>query len=53
MLTIPQQIGIIAFFAIAVMVVGKLMKKDDKEFDKLYTKVLTSEEYKVKGRFEE
>ncbi|MCX8147171.1 MAG: hypothetical protein N3D84_01750 [Candidatus Woesearchaeota archaeon] len=53
-LTFEQQvavsvIGIILFLIIA----KKLLTKNDKEFEKMYSEILLSEKYKVKGRFEE
>jgi len=53
MLTLTQKIGLIAFFIIAAIIVSRLLKKDDNDFERAYNEILTSEKYKVKGRFEE
>ncbi len=43
----------LGMFALAIIIlVSKLLKKEESEFDKVYEKVLTSKEYQVKGRFE-
>lgn len=53
MFTTTQEIGIIAFFVIAVFVISRFLKKDKGSYEKAYMEILNSEKYKVKGRFEE
>lgn len=52
-LTATQGIGIIALFVLGIMILARLLKKEDKEFEKVYSDILNSDKYKVKGRFEE
>ena len=52
-LTLTQEIGIIAFFIIAAIIISRLLKKEDREFERVYSDILNSDKYKVKGRFEE
>lgn len=54
MLTLTQKIMIGALLFIGALLASRLfMKSNSNEYDRLYSKVLTSDEYKVKGRFEE
>ena len=40
------------FIFAMIILVSKLVKKEESEFEEIYEKVLTSKEYQVKGRFE-
>ncbi|MFO8015594.1 MAG: hypothetical protein R6U32_00670 [Candidatus Woesearchaeota archaeon] len=51
--TLLQEIGIAALAVTAVLLLRKLWGKRDDEFERMYNEILTSDKYKVKGRFEE
>ena len=43
----------LGIFTLAIIIlISKLLKKEESEIDEIYEKVLTSKEYQVKGRFE-
>ena len=44
---------LLGLFTVAIIIlISKLLKKEDSGFEELYEKVLTAKEHQVKGRFE-
>jgi len=54
MITTTQKLIIAAFGIALIYIIGRFFsKQSNNDYEKAYTEILTSEKYKVKGRFEE
>lgn len=52
-LTLLQKVGIVVMFAISAYLLSRMLNREEDKIETVYSKILNSDECKVKGRFEE